>query len=104
MQDQSKCKLVNHLSADNSVSNIDLDSTSSIYGDYHQNDSTSKKEITANEKPRPYQMKIVWFNVILMAYLHLSAACGIYLFFFVAKYSTCLFQALSTTIIGMVLN
>lgn len=103
MPDQSKCKLVNKLSSSNSVSNIDLNSTSSNYGDHYQDNLISQKQIkSTKEISRPYRMKIVWFNVILMAYLHLSALCGTYLFFFVAKYSTCLFQALLTTIIGMV--
>ncbi|RWS05522.1 stearoyl-CoA desaturase 5-like protein [Dinothrombium tinctorium] len=57
--------------------------------------SSLKKQLKTNAKPDSgYQLKIVWRNVALFAYLHLAALYGLYLFFTSAKWKTDLFAIL----------
>lgn len=63
------------------------------------NNNSSKhdtyNEINNNQKSKnnssDYRMQIVWINVILMCYLHISALYGLYLVFTKAKLATNLF-------------
>lgn len=62
--------------------------TTGVLHEHDEEVNSSDVPVLEIKKPGDFKLQLVWRNIILFAYLHLSAVYGLYLMFTSAKLST----------------